>query len=61
MGLFTNLLSATIKTALSPIAVAKDAINIVTGEEAETTKKLLESIKEDIEDSGDDFADGELL
>lgn len=60
MGFFGNIISATVKTALSPIAIAKDAVNIATGEEADATKKLLESAKEDASDAFDDLADGEL-
>ena len=41
MGFLTNVLSATIKTALTPIAVAKDVVNIATGEEVDSTKSLL--------------------
>lgn len=54
MGFFSNILSATVKTALTPIAVVKDAVNVVTGEEPEETKKLLESAGEDIEQAVDD-------
>lgn len=60
MGFFSNILSATVKTALTPVAVVKDAVNIVTGEEVESTKKLLESVKEDAEEAFDDLGDGEL-
>lgn len=54
MGFFSNILSATVKTALTPIAVVKDAVNVVTGEEPEETKKLLESAGEDLEQAVDD-------
>lgn len=61
MGFLTNVLSATIKTALTPIAVAKDVVNIATGEEVDSTKSLLESAKEDVEESFEDIGDGEFL
>lgn len=61
MGFLSNLVSATVKTALSPVAVAKDVVNIVTGEEADSTKNLLQSAAEDIKEAGDDLGDGELL
>jgi len=32
------MLSATVKTVLTPVAVVKDAVNVVTGEEAELLK-----------------------
>lgn len=61
MGFLTNMLSVTIKTALTPIAVAKDVVNIATGEEADSTKSLLESAKDDVEEGFEDIADGEFL
>lgn len=51
MGFFSSLVSATVKTALTPLAVVKDAVNVVTGEEADATKELLQSAGEDIEDA----------
>ena len=38
MGFFDNLISATVNTVLTPIAVAKDAVNVVVGEEPNATK-----------------------
>lgn len=54
MGFFSNILSATVKVALTPIAVVKDAVNVATGEEPEETKNLLASAGEDVEDAIDD-------
>lgn len=61
MGFFSNLISATVKTALTPIAIVKDAANIVSGEDADTTKELLESAGEDLADAADDLADGDMI
>jgi hypothetical protein len=61
MGFLTNMISATIKTALTPIAVVKDVVNVATGEEADATKNLLSSAAEDVADAGDDLGDGEFL
>jgi hypothetical protein len=61
MGFLTNLLSATVKTALTPIAVVKDAVNIATGEDADATKDLLSSAVSDIAEGLDDLGDGEVL
>jgi len=61
MGFLTNLVSATVKTALTPVAVIKDAVDVVRGEEPETTKSLLSSAVEDVADAADDLGDGELL
>ena len=45
----SNLVSATVKTALTPVAIVKDAVNVVVGNEADSTKKLLRSASEDVE------------
>lgn len=49
MGFFSNLTSAIVKTVLTPVAVVKDAANVVMGEEADSTKELLKSAGEDLE------------
>lgn len=49
MGFITNIISATVKTTLSPIALTKDVINVLVGEEPNTTKKLLNSAAKDAE------------
>ena len=54
MGFFSNLLSGTVKVALTPLAVVKDAVNVATGQEADATKELLKSAGEDFEDMIDD-------
>lgn len=60
MGFFGNLISATVKSVLTPIAVVKDVVNVATENEADATKNLVNSIKKDIEEAGDDLAEGEL-
>lgn len=58
MGLFDfigSVASATIKIAATPIAAAIDVVNIATGSEADTTKKLIKSVGDDLEDAIDDF------
>ena len=61
MGFLTNLVSASVKTALTPIAVIKDAVDIVRGEEPETTKSLLDSAVKDVAEAVDSLGDAELL
>lgn len=61
MGFFSNMVSATIKTALTPVAIVKDVVNVATGEEVESTKKLLESAKEDAEDAFDDLGEADIF
>jgi hypothetical protein len=60
MGFLSNIVGATIKTALTPIAVVKDVVNVATGEEATATKELIESVVEDTSDAFDDLTEGEL-
>lgn len=55
MGFFDNIISATVKTVLTPIAVVKDVVNVATGEDASSTKKHIESIANDVEDAFDDI------
>lgn len=55
MGFFSKIISSTIKVALTPIAVVKDAVNTLTGEEPDSTKKLLESAGEDASDAIDEI------
>lgn len=55
MGFFSNIISATVKTVLTPVAIVKDAVNIATGEEADETKKLLKSAGEDASDALDNL------
>lgn len=47
MGFLTNLISATVKTALTPVAIAKDVVDVATGSEAKNTEKLLKSAAKD--------------
>lgn len=61
MGFLTNIISATVKTVLTPVAVVKDVVNIATGEEADATKNLLSSAAEDVSDAADELGDGEFL
>lgn len=52
MGFLSNIISATVKVALTPIAVVKDAVHVVQGEEPEETKELLKSAGRDAEKAG---------
>lgn len=51
MGFFGNIISATVKTVATPIAIVKDVVNVATGEEVNATKKHVESIGDDLEDA----------
>lgn len=58
MGFLSNIVSATIKTALTPIAVVKDAVNIATGEDVDSTKDLLSSATDDASEAMDELFGG---
>lgn len=61
MGFLTNLVSATVKTVLTPVAIVKDVVDIVTGEDVNNTKKLLNSAANDVDEATDNLGDGEFL
>lgn len=59
MGLFDmvgNLASASIKVCTTPIAIVADVVNVATGNEPDSTKKLIKSAGKDLENIGEDFA-----
>ena len=58
MGFFGNIISAAVKVALTPVAIIKDAGNVVVGNDADATKKLLKSAGEDAQDALDDITGG---
>ncbi len=60
MGFFSDIIGATVKTVLTPVAVVKDAVNVVVGDEADTTKDLLRSAKKDVESATDSLVEGDL-
>lgn len=58
MGLFDfaiNAISATVKVAITPVAVVKDVVNVVVGEEPDATKELLQSAAKDANDAVDEM------
>jgi hypothetical protein len=61
MGFLSSIIGATVKTVLTPVAVVKDAVNIISGESPDSTKELLESIVNDLSEGVGDLGDGEVL
>ena len=61
MGFLSKMFSATVKVVLTPVAIAKDVVNIATDKEPNSTKSLLESAAEDASEATDDLGDGEML
>ena len=52
MGLFGflgEISEAAVKVAFSPLAIAKDSVDLLLGEEPKNTEKLISSIGENIE------------
>ena len=60
MGFFSEIISATVKVALTPVAIVKDVANVVINEDADATKNLLQSASDDADKAKDHLADGEL-
>lgn len=60
MGFLTGMFSAVVKTALTPVAIVKDVVNIVSEKEVDATKSLLKSAAEDISEATDDLGDGKF-
>lgn len=56
MGFFSDVFSGVVKVALTPLAIVKDAVDVVKGEEANNTKSLLKSAGEDFENAIDDIS-----
>jgi hypothetical protein len=61
MGFLSSIIGATVKTVLTPVAIVKDAVNIISGESPDSTKELLESIVNDLSEGVGDLGDGEIL
>lgn len=58
MGFFSDVLSATVKVVLTPVAVVTDVVAIVKGDEPDNTKELLQSAGEDFDDAIDEMTGG---
>ncbi len=51
MGFFSSITSAIVKVVLTPVAIVTDVVEIVKGEEPDTTKNLLQSAGDDLDDA----------
>jgi hypothetical protein len=61
MGFVSKMLTTTVKTVLTPVAIVKDMFNIANGEEVEATNSLLESATDDFVEGLKDLSTGKLL
>lgn len=58
MGLFGfigNVASSAIKVAATPVAAVVDVACVATGSKADTTKNLLKSAGDDLQEAGDEI------
>jgi hypothetical protein len=61
MSLFSNLISAAIKTTLSPVALITDVVHVVKGEEPTSTIDIVTSATEDVADGLSDAVEGDII
>ena len=55
MGFFSNLIGSAIDIALTPVAVIKDVVNVVTGSETNATTNQIEKAGNKLSDAIDDI------
>jgi hypothetical protein len=55
MGFFSNLVGSVVDIALTPVAVVKDVVNVVTGNETNATKTQIEKAGDKLSDAIDDI------
>jgi hypothetical protein len=61
MSLFSNLISAAIKTTLSPVALITDVVHVIGGEEPTSTIDIVTSATEDVADGLSDAVEGDII
>ena len=61
MSLFSNLISAAIKTTLSPVGLIADVINAIEGEEPTSTIDIVSSVTEDVKDGISQGIEGDIV
>jgi hypothetical protein len=61
MSLFSNLISATIKTALTPVTIIADVVHIINGEEPTSTIDMVTSATEDVKDGVSQAIEGDIV
>jgi len=61
MGSLGNLVGSAVKVVLTPVAVAVDVVEVVTGEgEVDNTKDVVEGAVEDLGEARDNITEGDL-
>lgn len=60
MGFLSKMISATVKTVLTPIAIVKDVANVIQDKDVTATEDLISGVVEDLSDATDELTDGNL-
>jgi len=60
MGFLSGLAGTVTKTLILPVAIVDDAVNVVTGQDVDTTRILVEDTVDDLSDAINDLCDGEM-
>ncbi len=61
MSLFSNLISATVKTALTPVALIADVVHVINGETPTSTINMVVSATEDVKDGIGQGIEGDIV
>lgn len=61
MSFLSNILNATVKVALLPVAIAKDVVNVATGETPEATANMVSSAIEDAKSGITQAIEGDVV
>ncbi|MGH1438267.1 MAG: hypothetical protein ACRBG0_27790 [Lewinella sp.] len=55
MGFFSNVVSGTVKLAITPVAAARDVVNVAQGKEADAVKSTIQSSMDDFGEAMEDM------
>lgn len=55
MGFFGSIIGAVVDTALTPIAIVKDVVNVANGEDTDATSEHIDGIVEKLKDAVDEI------
>ena len=61
MSLFSNLISAAIKTTLAPVALITDVVHVIKGEEPTSTIGILTSATKDVKEGFAQGVEGDVV
>lgn len=61
MSLLSSLINATIKAALTPVALVADIVHVVNGEAPVSTMEMISSAVEDVKDGVSQGIEGDIV